>query len=159
MRNPISTKVDFCNTFHAKCLFFQSQTPKFRPKNQQKKQPGNRYEKIYFFGPKMVKKLSEWVPKIIKKSTKSKPGPHRVLPCALQCPKIVPGPSQYRPRVLQDAKVEAPSMPNDTHGHHKPENRLQKWQESGIQDPASQHTFQQRSLIKQNPTNENLPNQ
>ena len=107
----------------------------------------------------MVKKLSEWVPKIIKKSTKSKPGPHRVLPCALQCPKIVPGPSQYRPRVLQDAKVEAPSMPNDTHGHHKPENRLQKWQESGIQDPASQHTFQQRNLIKQKPNNENLPNQ
>ena len=89
----------------------------------------------------------------------SQPVPHRVLPCALQCPKIVPGPSQYRPRVLQDAKVEAPSMPNDTHGHHKPENRLQKWQESGIQDPASQHTFQQRSLIKQIPTNDNLPNQ
>ena len=27
---------------------FQSQTPKFRPKNQQKKQPGNRYEKNFF---------------------------------------------------------------------------------------------------------------
>ena len=107
----------------------------------------------------MVKKLSEWVPKIIKKSTKSKPGPHRVLPCALQCPKIVPGPSQYRPRVLQDAKVEAPSMPNDTHGHHKPENWLQKCQESSIQEPASQHTFQQRNLMKQKPNNENLPNQ
>ena len=126
IRNPISAKVDFCNTFHAKCLFFQSQTPKFRPKNQQKKQPGNRYEKIFFFGPKMPKKLSEWFPKIIKKSTKSKPGPHRVLPCALQCPRIVPWSSQDRPRVLQDAIVEAPSMPNDTHGHHKPENWLQK---------------------------------
>ena len=80
-------------------MFFQSQTPKFRPKNQQKKQPGNRYEKIFFFGRKMPKKLSEWVPEIIKKPTKSKPGPHRVLPCALQCPRIVPGSSQHRPRI------------------------------------------------------------
>ena len=94
MRNPISTKVDFCNTFHAKCLFLQSRTPKFRPKNHQKKQPGNRYEKISFFCLKMPKKLSEWVPKIDKKSIKSKPGPHRVLPCALQCRRIVPGSCQ-----------------------------------------------------------------
>ena len=28
----------------------------------------------------------------------------------------VPGSSQDRPRVPQDAKVEAPSMPNDTYG-------------------------------------------
>ena len=117
-------------------MFFQSQTPKFRPKNQQKKQPGNRYEKIFFFGLKMPKKLSEWVPKIIKKSTKSKPGPHRVLPCALQCPRIVPESSQDRPRDLQDAKVEAPSMPNDTHRHHKPKNLLQNCQKSSIQEPA-----------------------
>ena len=158
-RNPISAKVDFCNTFHAKCLFLQSQTPKFRPKNQQKKQPGNRYEKNCFFCPKVPKKLSEWVPKINKKSIKSKPGPHRALPCALQCPRIVPGSSQDRPRDLQDAKVEAPSMPNDTHRHHKPENWLQNCQESSIQEPASQHTFQQRSVIKQKATNENLPNQ
>ena len=76
-----------------------------------------------------------------------------------QGPSLCPPMSQDRPRVPQDAKVEAPIMPNDTHGHHKPENWLQKWQESSIQDPASQHTFQQRSLIKQKPTNENLPNQ
>jgi len=31
--------------------------------------------------------------------------------------------------VPQDAKVEAPSMPNDTHGHHKPEIWSQKCQE------------------------------
>ena len=49
----------------------------------------------------------------------------------------VPGSSQDRPRVPQDAKVEAPSMPNDTHGHHKPEICLQKCQESAIQEPAS----------------------
>ena len=131
MRILISAEVDFCNTFHAKCMFFQSQTPKFRPKNQLKKQPGNRYEKIFFLGLKMPKKLSEWVPQIIKKSTKSKPGPHRVLPCALQCPRIVPGSSQDRPRtgpgspqdrprVPQDGKVEAPSMPNDIHGYQNP---------------------------------------
>ena len=155
MRNPISTKVDFCNTFHAKCLFFQSQTPQFRPKNQQKKQPGNRYEKNCFFCPKVPKKLSEWVPKITKKSTKSKPGPHRPLPCALQCPRIVPGSSQGPP----GCKVEAPSMPNDTHRHHKPKNWLQNCQKSSIQEPASQHIVQQRSLIKQKPTNAKTPNQ
>ena len=43
-------------------------------------------------------------------------------------------------------------MPNDTQGHHKPEIWLQKCQESGIQEPASQHTFQQRNLIKQKQT-------
>ena len=41
------------------------------------------------------------------------PGPHRVL----SVPSNVPGSSQDGPRVAQDAKVEAPSMPNDTHGH------------------------------------------
>ena len=33
----------------------------------------------------------------------------------------VPGSSQDRPRVPRDAKVEAPSMPNDTHGHQNPQ--------------------------------------
>ena len=32
----------------------------------------------------------------------------------------VPGSSQDRPRVPQDGKVEAQSMPNDTHAHHNP---------------------------------------
>ena len=32
----------------------------------------------------------------------------------------VPGSSQDRPRVPQDGKVEAPSMPNDTWGHQNP---------------------------------------
>ena len=104
-RNPISAKVDFCNTFHAKCLFFQSQTPKFSPKNQQKKEPGNRYEKNCFFYPKVPKKLSEWVPKINKKSIDSKPGPHRDLPCALQCPRIVPGSSQHCPRIAPGSSL------------------------------------------------------
>ena len=47
-------------------------------------------------------------------------------------PSNVPGSSQDRPRNvpdrprdLQDAKVEAPSMPNDTHRHHKPKKLLQ----------------------------------
>ena len=140
-------------------MFFQSQTPKFRPKNQQKKQPGNRYEKNFFFGPKVPKKRSEWVPKPNKKSIKSKPGPPRVLPCALQCPRIVPGSSKDRPRDLQDAKVEAPSMPNDTHGHHKPEIWLQKIpriQHPGASEPAH---ISAEEFKKQKPTNENLPNQ
>ena len=57
MRNPISAKADFCNTSLAKCLLFQSQTPRFRPKNHQKKQPGNRYEKI-MFSVQMYPKIS-----------------------------------------------------------------------------------------------------
>ena len=66
MRNPISAKVDFCNTSLSKCLVFQSQTPRFRPKNQQETQPGNKYEKFILFGPKVSKKLSKWVPQINK---------------------------------------------------------------------------------------------
>ena len=117
MRNPISAKVDFCNTSLAKCLVFQSQTPRFRPKNHQKKQPGNRYEKI-MFSVQMYPKISlNGSPK----SAKNRQNPSLDLTSAPQCPRIVPGSSQDRPRVPQDAKVEAPSMPNDTHGHHKPE--------------------------------------
>ena len=60
-----------------------------------------------------------------------------------QGPSLCSSMSQDRPRVLQDAKVEAPSLPNDTHGHHKPEIWSQTCQESSNQEPASQHTFQQ----------------
>ena len=45
------------------------------------------------------------------------PGPHRVIPCVFQCPRISP---QDRPRFPQDAKVETPSMSNNTHGHQNP---------------------------------------
>ena len=71
-------------------------------------------------------------------------------------PPNVPGSSHNRPRVVQDAKVEAPSMPNDTHGHHKPENWLQKNQESSIQEPAN---ISAKEFDKAKTTNENLPNQ
>ena len=70
-------------------------------------------------------------------------GPSLCPPLSQDRPRIVPGSPQDRPKVPQDAKVEAPSMPNDTHGHHKPEIWSQKCQESGNQEPASQHTFQQ----------------
>ena len=43
-------------------------------------------------------------------------------------------------------------MPNDTHGHYKSEIWSQKCQESGNQEPASQHTFQQRNLNNKNQT-------
>ena len=66
MRNPISAKVDFCNTFHAECLFLQSRTPEFIPKNHQKKQPGNRYEK------KNVQKYSKSSQNRFPKSTKKR---------------------------------------------------------------------------------------
>ena len=48
MRNPTSARIDFCNTSNAKCLAFQSQTSRFRSNNQ-KKQPGNKHEKIHSF--------------------------------------------------------------------------------------------------------------
>ena len=70
-----------------------------------------------FSGPNVPKNLHKWVPQINQKLIKSKPGPHKILPGALQCPRIGPGSSQDRPKVPRDAKVEAPSMPNDTHGH------------------------------------------
>ena len=55
IRNPISVKVDFCNTFHAKCLFLHSRTSKFKAKIIRKKQPENSYEQIFRFPPKTVK--------------------------------------------------------------------------------------------------------
>ena len=139
MRNPISTKVDFCNTFHAKCLFFQSQTPKFRPKNQQKKQPGNRYEQIFFSNQEKSKKLSKSVPRINKKSIKSKPGPHKVLPCALQCPRIVPGSSQGPPGRQSEAtnhtkgQVCVPRMPRSPCNNAKnlQSQSIEQWSRAG----------------------------
>ena len=125
--------------------FCKPEHPNSDPKTNRKSNLKIDMKKTVSFVQKYQKTLSEWVPKINKKSIKSKPGPHRALLCAPQCPRIVPGSSQDRPRDLQDAKVEAPSMPNDTHGHHKPEIWSQKCRESGNQEPASQHTFQQRN--------------
>ena len=105
--------------------FSNPRHPNLDPKTNRKSNLEIDMNKNSFFCPKVQKKLSEWVPKINKKSIKSKPGPHRALPCALQCPRIVPGSSKDRPRDLQHAKVETPSMPNDTHRHHKPKNWLQ----------------------------------
>ena len=62
MRNPIAAKIDFCNTSLAKCLVFQSQTHRFRPKSHQKKQPGNKYGTFIFFGPKVSQKPLKRVP-------------------------------------------------------------------------------------------------
>ena len=62
MINPISAKAVYCNTSLAKCLVFQSQTPRFRPKHDQKKQPGNRYEKTMFFNPNVPTNLFKWGP-------------------------------------------------------------------------------------------------
>ena len=66
IRNPISAKVDFCNTSLAKYLFFQSQTPKFRPKNHQKKQPGNSYDFFVFLSQKYPNNSQNGSPKSMK---------------------------------------------------------------------------------------------
>ena len=42
--NLTTLEADFCNTSLAKCLVFQSRTPRSRPKNHQKRQPGNKHE-------------------------------------------------------------------------------------------------------------------
>ena len=142
-----------------KPCFSNPRHPNLDPKTNRKSNLEIDMKKTVSFVQKYQKNSQNGSPKSTKRWIKSTPGPHRALPCALQCPRIVPGSSQDRPRDLQDAKVEAPSMPNDTHRHHKPKNWLQNCQKSSIQEPASQHTFQQRSVIKQKPTNENLPNQ
>ena len=66
MRNPISAKDDFRNTSLATCLAFQCKTPKFRLSNHKKKQPGNRYDNLIFFSPKVPKRLSKWAHKSTK---------------------------------------------------------------------------------------------
>ena len=128
MRNPISAKVDFCNTFHAKCLFLQSQPPNFRPKNHQKKQPGNRYEKTTW--SKSTKKTLKTGPlshqKIDKIRAWTSQGPSLCPPMSQDRPRIVP---QDRPRVPQDAKVEAPSSQITTMGNkiHQKSIEIQAW--------------------------------
>ena len=50
------------------------------------------------------------------KSLKNRQNPSLGLTGSFLVPSNVPRSSQDRPRVLQDAKVETPSMPNGTHG-------------------------------------------
>ena len=105
-RNPISAKVDFCNTFHAKCLFLQSRTPRFRSQNHSNNWPGSKHEKRHLFWSKVPEKLSKWGPEIHPKSIKIKVWTPRRPSCIPRSPWIAP-------MVPQGAKVEAPGMPND----------------------------------------------
>ena len=45
---------------------------------------------------------------------------NKIQACTSKCPFLYSPMSQDRPRVPQDAKVEAPSMPNDIHGYQNP---------------------------------------
>ena len=87
---PSMPNACFCNPGH----------PNSDPKIIRKSNLEIDMTKSFFFCQKETKKLSKSVPQINKKSIESKPGPHRVLPCALQCPRIVPGSSQDRPRIV-----------------------------------------------------------
>ena len=74
----------------------------------------------------------------------NQPNIDKIPAWTLQCPSLSSPMFQARPRIAhgvpQDAKVEPPRMPNDMHGHHKLKIGLQqKFQESGIQEPVSQH--------------------
>ena len=135
--------------------FSNPRHPNLDPKTNRKSNLEIDMKTNFVFDPKVPKKLSEWVPKIIKKSIKSKPGPHRVLPCALHCPKIVAGSSQGPPgrqsrgTIVQACQMTPMGTINLRTGCKNAKNPA----------PRSQQTFQQRSLIKQKPTNENLPNQ
>ena len=77
------------------------------------KQPGNRYEKPMFFGPNVPNNFINGSPKSTKNGQKS----CLDLTVSFLVVPNVPGSSQDHPRVPQDGKVEAPSMPNHTHGH------------------------------------------
>ena len=54
------------------------------------------------------------------KSTKKLQNPSLDFTRSFLVPSNVLGSSQDRPRITQDTKVEAQSMPNDTHGHQNP---------------------------------------
>ena len=108
MRNLIAAKVIFCNISLAKCLFFQSQTSRFGPKNHQKKKPGNKHEQTHFLIPKYLKSSQNGVPKSTRNGGKSAHGPQSTF---VVC--------QDRPKVPQDAKVKPPSMPNDRSGEQR----------------------------------------
>ena len=56
MRNQIAAKNDFRDTSLAKCLVFESQTPRFKPKKHQRKQPGDKMKRLFLFGPRVPNK-------------------------------------------------------------------------------------------------------
>ena len=108
-------KSNFCKSWFlqylpSQMLGFPTPATQIQTHKSSEKHPGNRYEKILFFGPNVSKNLFKWVPLNRQKINK-------IQAWTSQCPFLCSPMSQDRPRVPQDAKVEAPSMPNDTHGH------------------------------------------
>ena len=91
--------------------------------------------KSFFWVQKYPKSFQNGSPK----STKNRQNPSLDLTGSFLVPSNVPGSSQDRPRVPQDAKVEAPGMPTGTHGHYEPEIGLQKMlriRHPGANEPA-----------------------
>ena len=91
IRNPTSAKVDFCNTSYAKCLVSQSQTPRFKPKNHQKKRPGNKYDEI-LFGSKSTQKP-------LKMDLRNQPKVGKIQAWTSKCPFLCSRMFQDRPRI------------------------------------------------------------
>ena len=147
MRNPIPAKVDFCNTSLAKNLVFQFQTPRFRPRNHQKKQRGKKNDKCTFVDQKYPKSFENGSAKSAKIN--------KIQAWNSKCP-FLNSPPRNVPGSSQDAKIEAPIMPNDTHGHHKSKICVQKRQESSIQKPAH---ISAEEFDKTKPNNKNQANQ
>ena len=101
-------------------LVFPIPDTQIQTQKQQKKQPGNRYEKKTSF---LIQKYPTSSQNGSPKSSKNRQNPSLDLTGSFLVPSNVPGSPgspQDRPRVPQDAKVEAPSMPNDTHGYQNP---------------------------------------
>ena len=102
-RNPISAKVDFCNTSNSKCLVLQFQTSGFKPKILSEKVT-TKIQLVWFQGARTTSKTGSLnPPKINKKRSLDLKVFFLVLP-------NVPG----LPRVPQDAKAGAEGMPNNT---------------------------------------------
>ena len=100
-------------------------------------------------------KLSKWAPKILLKSLKMRPW---IPTCPSCCSQGRPGCPQDAKIALNGAKMEAPGLPNHGLGHQKMITIFFFGHKIALrtdtQKPASQHTFQQRDLMKKQ-TSEN----
>ena len=112
MGNPISAKVDFCNTSLAKCCFLQSQTSSFKPKDHQEKETWGQAWTNTLFWSKVPKKLSKAVPKSTQKLM-------QIWAWTSKCPLLYSPVSQDHPWVPRGAKAKPPRMPNDRSGYQR----------------------------------------
>ena len=111
MSSPTSAKNDLCNTSNAKCLVFQSQTSRCRPKNHPKENLETSMNKYTFFGPRYPKSFQNAVFKSIKNQE------NRSLDLKVS---FVGLPNVRRSsKGPQGRQSEASNMPNDRFAYQK----------------------------------------